>query len=155
MRFIFIIFMQLSFAQLPSYISNIARQYKIDIKIVEGWSYAESSHYKYGHTGDALGRFGIRPCWFYDYLHYIGCDSNSIRDYKKLLTDDRNNTEIACWSFAFWRRRGFTDREIMQIWLFGLHGVYEFGHWSDLYERRIFGDVQKVKLNYKAYERIK
>jgi hypothetical protein len=72
-----------------------------------------------------------------EYCRLSKIDFDSIKDYRKYLLDDENNTYIFCFMFNHYRKRGYTKKEFAQIWLFGERNFLS-GRYSYSFERKIF-----------------
>jgi len=122
--------------EMPEYLIKACNRYSIPWRLAFNWSFAESSHNTNKISKkDAYGRYQIKKVWLDDY-----CRIRRIkfpRDWEAYLLNDKNNVMIWAWTVNFWRKRGHTDKEIAQIWLFGLTGFKEGGY-SQRYEDIIF-----------------
>lgn len=152
MIMVLLLISSLIYPKLPEYAINMAKGFRIPLWLARNWSYKESSHNKntISHK-KAYGRYQIRYVWFVDYMRYQNRNPKNVKDYKKFLLNDYNNIYITYWSYAFWRRLGFDARNIMQVWLNGLEGVFRDDKWCYYYQYKIFGDRKEKKLNWKAY----
>lgn len=122
--------------EMPQYLIMACNLYNIPWRLAYNWSFAESSHNpkKVSHK-EAYGRYQIKKVWLDDV-----CRLRKIKfpkNWQAYLLDDKNNCIIWAWSVNFWRRRGHSDKDIAQIWLFGLTGFREGGY-SARYEDVIF-----------------
>ena len=140
---------------LPGYAKEYIKGFNLNYKLMQSWSFAESSHNPEAESHkNAYGRYQITIVWLDDYMRYTKQPFKNIKNIKTFLKNDKNNCYIAYWSFSFWRRYGFTAREIFQIWLFGLRNVYENKKWNYNYEKKIFGNTKPKKLSMYSYWKI-
>lgn len=135
---------------LPGYILSMCKDYGIDKGMVLRWSFTESRHDpKAVSKRGAYGRFQITHEYLDDYCRWRG--KKFPKHWKEFLYTDIENARIALWTVYIMRKIGFSDREIMQVWLFGAKGVYEDDRFSTCYDSAIFIVSERVKLNYAAY----
>lgn len=137
---------------LPKYILSMCKDYGIDKGMVLRWSYTESRHNVRAQSRlGAYGRFQICHEYLDDYSRWRG--KRFPKNWKEFLFTDIENARIALWTVYFLRTLGFSDREIMQSWLFGMKGVFEDGRYSRLYDSSIFIVSENVRLNFEAYRK--
>jgi len=125
--------------KLPDYLIRECKRRNIDAEMAYWWGMAESSHRDYviSHK-DAYGRFQITEGWLREYERITG-RWRKPRPANDLL-DDRFNCYLWAWTIAFWRRQGYEDATIAQIYLFGHFGHTVYGRKSEKYHKRIFND---------------
>lgn len=125
-------------ARLPSYAVKMAKNFNVPVLIATTWSHAESTHNLLTNSHkNAYGRYQITLVCFKHYCDITGRNIDNIKNIPVYLYDDFNNCFIAYFMYAFWRRLGYSPRQIMQIWLFGERG-YLTGRYSYSFERKIF-----------------
>jgi hypothetical protein len=123
--------------ELPDYLIEYCHKFDISPSLAYRWGLAESSH-----IADAIsrkqgyGRFQITEVWFNEYARISRRTIKS--DFKTFVLDDQRNCYIWAWSIAFWKRQGYNEREIAQIWLWGETGYTCNGRYSERYEKAIF-----------------
>ena len=123
--------------KLPDYLIEYCHTFKIEPSLAYRWGLAESSHIVDAISRkQAYGRFQITAGWLGEYARISGRTIKS--DAKTFLLDDQRNCYVFCWTIAFWRRQGYSDKQIANIYLFGEYGFVYDGRFSDRYVSAIF-----------------
>ena len=143
------------YSKIPNYITNFCNTFDVSIDIMSKWSFAESSNRTNLISGcGGIGRYQIKVIHFKYYLFLTSQNASNIKCITNFLLSDWNNSYITIWFVNFYRNRGFSMREIIQIWLFGIKNVYEHNRWSYSYQEKIFGDREKRVLNLESYNKL-
>jgi hypothetical protein len=122
--------------ELPDYIKQNCKRFGVKPELAYHWGMAESSHRDYviSHCL-AYGRFQITEGWLREYERITS--KRKPRPVTDLL-DDEFNSYLWAWTIYFWRKQGYTDETIAQIYLFGEYGHVYGGRYSETYRQRIF-----------------
>ena len=140
------------YTQIPQHITNFSKMFNIPIQILSNWSFVESSHNpKTNSVKMAIGRYQITKAWLDDYMRYTGQAFPS--NWIEYLKNDEANTWIACWTWDWYRKKGFSQAEILNMWFWGRVNVYSNGKWNHIYTEKILGSYKK-ELNYDAYYKL-
>lgn len=122
--------------ELPGYIHNHCKRFGIEPELAYWWGMAESSHRDYVISHSlAYGRYQITEGWLREYERITS--KRKPRPVTDLL-DDEFNSYLWAWTIYFWRKQGYTDETIAQIYLFGEYGHVYVGRYSETYRQRIF-----------------